>query len=122
MKHRFAQGLFAFGVTAVFLSAGCRQVLDIDEPVACGSDDACTTADSPCIAGECVDGFCAYSFKTAGTVIDEAAEDDCKSNVCDGNGELVVAIVPEDAPADSTPGDCQSPSCDAQGNVVSGPA
>lgn len=122
MNHRFVPTFLALGLATVFLGAGCRQILDIPEPVECGSDDACTTADSPCIDGECVDGFCAYSFKTAGTVIDEAGEDDCKSNVCDGNGELVVAIVPEDAPADPTPGDCQAPSCDAEGNVVSGPA
>jgi hypothetical protein len=122
MKHRLAPTFFVLGLSTVFLGAGCRQILDIEEPVACGSDDACTTADSPCIAGECVDGFCAYSFKAAGTVIDEAAEDDCKSNVCDGNGELVVAIVPDDAPPDATPGDCQAPACDAEGNVISGPA
>jgi hypothetical protein len=122
MKHRLVPTFFALGLSTIFLGAGCRQILDIEEPVACGSDDACTTADSPCIAGECVDGFCAYSFKAAGTVIDEAAEDDCKSNVCDGNGELVVAIVPEDAPPDATPGDCQAPACDAEGNVISGPA
>ncbi|NUO48652.1 MAG: hypothetical protein HOV80_07335, partial [Polyangiaceae bacterium] len=63
MKHRFTPTFLVLGLSTVFLGAGCRQILDIPEPVACGSDDACTTADSPCIAGECVDGFCAYSFK-----------------------------------------------------------
>ncbi len=107
---------------ALALAGGCRQILDLPESVECGSDDACTTAESPCVLGECVDGLCAYSLRPAGTVIDEAGEGDCRSNVCDDAGEVVVAIVPDDAPADTTPGDCVAPSCDAEGNVVTAPA
>jgi hypothetical protein len=75
--RRFARFSLALSSLALVPLAGCRQVLDIEDPVECGSDDACTQADSPCIAGECVDGYCAYSFRAEGTVIDEAAEDDC---------------------------------------------
>ncbi len=119
--RRPLRALFALLAVATPV-VGCRQVLDIPEPVECGSDDACNTPDDPCIAGECVDGACAYSLRPAGTVIDEAEPFDCKSNVCDGNGEVVVAIVPEDVAVDSTPGDCLAPACDASGNAVQAPA
>ncbi len=118
--RRFARFSLALSSLALVPLAGCRQVLDIEDPVECGSDDACTQADSPCIAGECVDGYCAYAFRAEGTVIDEAAEDDCRRNVCDGNGAVISAVATDDAPPDDAPGDCVAPTCDEQGNVVVG--
>ncbi len=118
--RRFARFSLALSSLALVPLAGCRQVLDIEDPVECGSDDACTQADSPCIAGECVDGYCAYSFRAEGTVIDEAAEDDCRRNVCDGNGAVISAVAADDAPPDDAAGDCVAPTCDEQGNVVVG--
>lgn len=114
--------LWALSAAAFVPVAGCRQVLDIPEPVACGSDDACNTADDPCLVGECIDGLCAYSLKAAGSVIDEGDEDDCKRNVCDDAGEVVVEVVADDAPADPTAGDCVAPTCDDDGEIVDGPA
>lgn len=101
-------------------TTGCRQVLDLPEQIECGSDDACTTADEPCLLGECIDGVCAYQLKPAGTVVDEAGEDDCTNNVCDENGDVVAAVASDDAPPDATPGDCRAPTCDVDGNIVEG--
>lgn len=109
--------LFFAGATFV----GCAQIIGVDEPVACTSDDACNTADRPCVAGECVDGYCAYALRAEGTVIDTAGELDCKSHVCDDAGEVVEAAALDDAPPDDTPGDCVAPACDDTGAIVSAP-
>ena len=123
-RPRALQTAFSLALLTVSfsLSSSCRQVLDLPESVECGADDACTTADKPCIVGECIDGLCAYSFKAEGTVIDTAEEDDCTRNVCDGQGEVIAAVDASDAPADETLGDCKAPSCDADGNVTVSPA
>ncbi|NUP08300.1 MAG: hypothetical protein HOW73_19795 [Polyangiaceae bacterium] len=102
-------------------AGGCRQILDLPETVECGSDDACNSPDAPCLEGQCVDGTCAYAWKAEGTIVDEIGVGDCKRNVCDLNGEVVVAVASEDASADETPGDCLAPACDAEGNVISAP-
>ncbi|NUP04869.1 MAG: hypothetical protein HOW73_02280 [Polyangiaceae bacterium] len=99
-------------------SSGCRQVLDLPETVECGSDDSCNTPDKPCLDGQCIDGVCAYSWKPEGTVVDAAEEDDCANHVCDANGEIVIGLALDDAPADDTAGDCRTPSCGEDGSVT----
>lgn len=100
---------------------GCRAIIGVEDPVSCSSDDNCNLADEPCVLGECIEGACAYSLRPAGTVIDEAGEDDCKRNECDADGQLVSVLDASDAPADPTPGDCRAPACDASG-VIDAPA
>jgi hypothetical protein len=56
---------------------GCAQILDIPDTVACGSDDACTTSDNPCVLGECVDGTCAFRLVAQGEVVGELETGDC---------------------------------------------
>jgi len=99
-------------------AVGCRQILGIEDPVACASDDACNEAARPCVLGECVDGSCAYSLQPEGYVLDELDPGDCKSRVCDASGEAVVVVVDTDAPADTVPGDCRVSVCGADGDLV----
>jgi len=114
---RFASLALLVG-SAAFGALGCRQILGIEDPVPCTSDDACNEADQPCITGECVDGACVFSQRAEGFVLDEAEVGDCKSHVCDANGASVVETVAGDAPVDDTPGDCLVPACDSNGDVV----
>lgn len=100
---------------------GCRAIIGVEDPVSCSSDDNCNLADEPCVVGECIEGACAYSLLPAGTVIDEAGEDDCKRNECNADGQLVSVIDASDAPADTTPGDCRAPACQESG-LIDAPA
>ena len=100
---------------------GCRAIIGVEDPVSCSSDDNCNLADEPCVVGECIEGACAYSLLPAGTVIDEAGEDDCKRNECNADGQLVSVIDASDAPADATPGDCRAPACQESG-LIDAPA
>ncbi len=119
-RQRTLTALLLLSTSSLLGPLGCREILDIPELVECGSDDACNTEDTPCVVGECIDGACAYSLRPAGTVIDEAEEDDCLSHVCDDAGELVTSFV-DDAPPDATAGDCLVPTC-VDGVVTDGPA
>ena len=101
---------------------GCAQILDIPETIACGSDDACTTNDNPCVLGECVDGTCAFTLVAQGEVVGELEAGDCQRLVCDGEGNAVTAADPADAPPDPTAGDCVAPGCSETGAVVDAPA
>jgi hypothetical protein len=101
---------------------GCAQILDLPDTVECGSDDACTTNDNPCVLGECVDGTCAFTLVAEGEVVGALEAGDCQQLVCDGAGTAVTAPDPTDAPADETPGDCKAPACSETGTVVEGPA
>ncbi|HTJ80120.1 MAG TPA: hypothetical protein VL400_00315, partial [Polyangiaceae bacterium] len=116
-RARYASVVLLLGGAALG-AIGCRQVLGIEDPVPCTSDDACNEADQPCISGECIDGACVFTQREEGFVVDEAGAADCKSHVCDASGEVVVAVVASDAPADDTPGDCLVPACDSNGEVV----
>jgi hypothetical protein len=102
--------------------ASCAQILDIPETVECGSDDACTSNDNPCVLGECVDGTCAFTLVAEGEVVGELDDGDCKHLVCDGAGNTVPAADPADAPVDATAGDCVAPACSETGEVVDAPA
>jgi hypothetical protein len=101
---------------------GCAQILDLPDTVECGSDDACTTNDNPCVLGECVDGTCAFTLVAEGEVVGALEAGDCQQLVCDGAGAAVTAPDPTDAPADDTPGDCKVPACSEAGAVVEDPA
>lgn len=113
--------LFAIASLAAVSSVGCRQILGIEDPVACSTDDACTEEDLPCVTGECVDGACVYGVREQGFVVGEGELGDCSRSVCDGQGTVVLAVATDDAPEDTTPGDCKTPSCDADGNLVDAP-
>ncbi len=117
-----AASFLLLATASAFAASGCRQILGVEDPVPCTSDDACNEEDQPCIAGECIDGACVYTVRAEGFVIDEGAAGDCISHVCDANAALITLVVAEDAPADDLAGDCVAPTCDAQGAVVDAPA
>jgi hypothetical protein len=102
--------------------ASCAQILDIPETVECGSDDACTTSDNPCVLGECIDGTCAFTLVGQGEIVGELEDGDCQHLVCDGEGNTVPAPDPADAPPDATAGDCNAPACSETGAVIDAPA
>jgi hypothetical protein len=101
---------------------GCAQLLDLPDTVECGSDDACTTAEAPCVQGECIDGTCAFTVLPEGTVVSELDAGDCQRQVCRADGTAEVQADASDLPVDPTAGDCQAPACTDQGTVEDRPA
>jgi hypothetical protein len=48
---------------------GCRQIIGVEDPVACSSDEGCDPGpNEPCLQGECVQGECVYSTRPDGPV------------------------------------------------------
>src|SRR5262249_29692564 len=75
-------------------------------------------ANTVCITYECTNNACASTSTVEGTLVDNAADNDCKKNVCDGAGKIATVADTDDFPPDSVPQDCKKPGCDAQGNIV----
>lgn len=88
-----------------------------------GGKCACTTAtecgvSTACVTFECTGNACQSISTPMGTVVDNALEDDCQKNVCDGSGNVVSEPDVEDSPPDVTPNDCKKNACDTTGNIV----
>ncbi|MEP7121144.1 MAG: hypothetical protein ABJE95_09550 [Byssovorax sp.] len=81
----------------------------------------CAGASNECQATTCVGGNCGVSFTPSGTPISMQIGGDCKTSVCDGSGNVVVAVDDSDVGVDGdqctsdlcsngTPGHPQAPS------------
>lgn len=83
----------------------------------CDTDEECGLT-TTCKSFKCESSACASTNAPVGTPVDDAEEDDCKQNECDGEGE--PALVPDltDFAPDPTPGDCKRNGCDAAGPVI----
>jgi len=103
----------------------------------CSSSGDCPGQDTDCQTRTCVAGVCGFSYAPAGTLTSQQTPGDCKKNVCNGNGGVVVAVDDTDVPVDGNactfdvcvngtpsnppamPGDpCPGGTCDGQGNCI----
>lgn len=96
---------------ALMLVAGCDDALGIEsaemkpepEPAPeCTSDAECENQDTACSKFRCEEGACQRHDMDLGFVVMEQVADDCKRNVCDGQGE-VTTIDFDDAVPDDNP-------------------
>jgi hypothetical protein len=67
----------------------------------CSSASSCPGTDTACQARACTAGICGFTYTPAGTVVANPTPGDCKADVCDGGGNIIVgAIDNSDVPAD----------------------
>jgi hypothetical protein len=77
----------------------------------CTSPATCPAASGPCVAPTCVSSQCGEAPKAVGTFVSDPTAGDCKSNQCNGAGQVVSANDDSDHP--SATSDCFTPSCSA---------
>ncbi|APR78070.1 Endoglucanase [Minicystis rosea] len=77
--------------------------------VGCVTPLDCPGTDTACAMRTCIDGTCGMSFVAAGTALAAQTLGDCQTSTCDGDGAVVVAADPTDAPTSSN--DCLAGSC-----------
>lgn len=94
--------------TTVGGSGGTGGSMFCDVPADCGPSSECAT--HTCEAGQCV-----TTFTDARTPVAAQVSGDCKVDICDGAGNVVVEITEKDLPADE---ECRTFSCSEQGDVI----
>jgi hypothetical protein len=77
--------------------------------VACLLPADCPGADDECKKRTCTAGACGVSFTASGTQVASQTGGDCKKNVCDGAGSVIVANDDTDLPNDNNP--CTDDTC-----------
>ena len=90
-----------------------------DAAGSCGQPSDCPATGNPCSIATCLNNVCGTSFVAAGTVVTNPVVGDCRSNQCDGNGNVTTdAVDNTDVPADDG-NQCTGESC--SGGVPSHP-
>jgi hypothetical protein len=79
--------------------------------VECLSASTCPGTDTDCHTRSCVSGECGISNTAAGTLVAGQTPNDCKKNVCSGQGATISASDDLDLPVDGNP--CTSDVCSA---------
>ncbi len=69
--------------------------------VECVVAGTCPGADTDCQTRTCIAGICGMSFATDGTPASNQTVGDCKANVCDGAGNVIIITDNTDSPASS---------------------
>ncbi|MBK9258797.1 MAG: hypothetical protein IPM54_03060 [Polyangiaceae bacterium] len=79
----------------------------------CTTDEDCGPTND-CITSTCdASNQCVITYQPQGTATTDQAVGDCKTNQCDGMGNVVTVVNAADAPSDGN--DCTLESCNAQG-------
>jgi hypothetical protein len=97
------------GDAGLLLCDGAGRCVGCEEAADCGPDAAC-------FARICEEGTCTVELAAAGARAADPAAGDCRADVCDGDGGVVVGAAADDPPPDD--GDaCAAPVC-VDGAVV----
>lgn len=66
----------------------------------CVSASECPGEDNDCQQRTCSSGICGFTFTASGTATANQTAGDCKKNVCDGTGSVILIDDDSDVPAD----------------------
>jgi hypothetical protein len=92
----------------VFGAIGCGGSSTSAVPV-CTDATTCPAPSGPCQVAACVGGACGFTFKVTGTKVSNPTVGDCRATVCDGAGNVMVAVDDTDVP--SAAGQCSDGVC-----------
>src|SRR5262249_17516539 len=76
----------------------------------CTSPAECPGPDDDCQQPTCVSGQCGTSYTPVGTMVANPTAGDCRTNVCDGAGNVVEVVDDTDVPTDAG-GQCTVGTC-----------
>lgn len=80
----------------------------------CATDDDCANLDTPCVTFSCVSKVCVPTFAPEGTPVADQQKGDCKTRVCDGQGQTKTLLDLTDLPEQAST-ECGKPSCTENG-------
>lgn len=69
---------------------------------------------NPCTEDACENGVCSHKNAMLGTFVSNLVGDDCKEEVCDGNGGITSQENNQEKPSLASPSDCQEYVCKGQ--------
>ena len=78
----------------------------------CSAPSDCPGTDDACKTRTCTASVCGFTFTAAGTATSSQTAGDCKQNQCDGAGNIEVAALNSDVPADDGNA-CTNETCSA---------
>jgi len=85
----------------------------------CAADAECSGLDTECqMDGQCVNGFCEWTFPISGTPLGMQVYGDCKTNVCDGKG-ATSTIDPDPSDKYVWGNPCYAPTCGTNAPLAS---
>ncbi len=103
------QDVCAAGVSsnpAVAFGTTCGGTLTCDNKgncTGCSGPGECPGADTDCQTRSCTNGVCGFNYVASGTPVTAQTSGDCKKNVCDGAGNVTVALDGGDLASDANP-------------------